>query len=102
MARMTSFKAEDEMKKFVAEAANFFSLYPEKRTYGSIDGRDYRKNDVGESARWLALKWGADDDCVLVLQLDEWWEPVIYQQVIPEHKDTTNANEPNSQPTGGD
>lgn len=31
----------------------------------------------------LALRWGYDNDCVLVLKLDEAEEPVLFQQMMP-------------------
>jgi len=64
--------AESELS-FVRRAVRNFTEYPEHRTY--TDGEI-------EPGCLFAVRWGADDDCVLVLRLDKSYVPTIYGQAI--------------------
>jgi hypothetical protein len=39
-----------------------------------------------EPGCWLALRWGMGKDCVLVLKLDEFEQPVNFQNIIKRAK----------------
>ena len=39
-----------------------------------------------EAGCLFAVKWGLGDDCVLVFQLDNIYEPAIFTQIIKEKK----------------
>jgi hypothetical protein len=58
---------------FAEKAAAWFSEHPEHRSY--TDG-------YIEPGCLLALRWGLGNDCVLVMKLDEFFEPTIYTQII--------------------
>lgn len=61
----------DEQREFVDKAAKAFSMDPKWRTYGDIEPGSY-----------FAVRWGGGNDCVLLLRLDEYFEPIIFGQVI--------------------
>jgi hypothetical protein len=71
--RMTSFRANKE-ETFAKIAAKAFASDPDLKTF--VYG-DLTKGCL------LALRWGADVDCVVVVKLDDYHEPTNYQQVIP-------------------
>jgi len=68
-------KTEIERQNFATEAAKDFAAHPEHATYGKIGAGEY-----------LALRWGLDNDCVLVIKQDEFSEAVNYQQLVREVK----------------
>ncbi len=68
--RMTTLNHEQRLADFVKEAAAYFEEHDDKATYGGDP-------TPGE---YLALRWGLGRDCVLVVLLDEYFKPVIYQQ----------------------
>lgn len=72
---MRTVKVEEEMEqiRFSERAARYFALHPECQSFSDID----------LSPRcFLALRWGLDDDCVLVIKLDAHFEPTNYQNII--------------------
>jgi hypothetical protein len=73
MSRMTTFSEENELTEFAKKAANNFEENPDHATYS------VKYPAPGEL---LAIRWGMGNDCVLVLKLDEYFEPVIFQQAI--------------------
>ena len=66
---MTSIEEQKRLLKFVEEAATDFNEHPDHTTYGST-----------EAGGLLAIRWGMGGDCVLVLKVDENFEPMNYQQ----------------------
>ena len=71
MSRLTTVAQEREQIEFAEKAALHFASHPEHSSFGEIKQGEY-----------LALRWGLGNDCVLVLKLDEYFEPVNYQQLI--------------------
>ena len=71
--RLISLPIEKARTDFALEAARFFARNPEMTSY-----------TAGEitSGCLFAIRWGLGRDCVLVLQLDEAVEPVIYENVV--------------------
>lgn len=45
----------------------------------------YTDDDI-EPGTMMAIKWGMDSDCVLVIHLDEISQPTVYQHAIPTRK----------------
>lgn len=64
-------KLEEE---FALKAADWFSKNEKGATF-SINGEIV-------SGEYLALRWGLDNDCVLVVKLDEYYEPQNYGNII--------------------
>lgn len=73
MRRLTSIEDERKLIGFVGRAARCFEDNPELTTY--CDG------ELAEG-ELLALRWGMDNDCVLVVRLDDAFGPVIYQNEV--------------------
>jgi hypothetical protein len=71
--KFTYLSEEIERQEFAKKAAKNFSEFPDHYTYAK---------DNPEKGGLLALRWGADNDCVLVIKIDENFEPTIYQQII--------------------
>ena len=59
--------------EFAKRAANFFEK--SDHHYSFTDG------DVEQGCK-IALRWGLGRDCVLVIKLDEFFEPIIYKQLV--------------------
>lgn len=72
---MRMVKVEEEMEKirFAERAARYFALHPKCDT--CVDG------DI-EPGCLLAVRWGINKDCVLILKLDDHFEPTNYQNII--------------------
>ena len=72
---MRMVKVEEEMERirFADRAARYFSLHPECQSFSDIDL---------SPGCLLALRWGLNADCVLVLKLDAHFEPTNYQNII--------------------
>jgi HD-like signal output (HDOD) protein len=64
-------KTEIARQEFAKKAAADFEAHPEHATFGNIGCGEY-----------LALRWGMDNDCVLVIKQDEAMEAVNYYQLI--------------------
>ena len=71
--RMTYLSEEKELQEFAIRAAKHFEENQQHRSYSDKEI---------EPGCLLAMKWGCGDDCVLVLKLDEFFEPVNYQNLI--------------------
>ena len=71
--RMTCLSEEKEIQEFAQRAARHFEENPQHRSYSD---REINPGCL------LAMKWGGGDDCVLVLKLDDFFEPVNYQNLI--------------------
>ena len=71
MARMTTKVEELDRLHFAEAAAAAFLRDSTIATFGTVKAGEY-----------LALRWGMGNDCVLVVKLDEYDEPVNYQQLI--------------------
>ena len=69
--RMTSIADDSEVMAFAGLAAEHFAEHPDHTSYGDI-----------KEGEFLALRWGLDGDCVLVLKLHEYFEPVNFQNII--------------------
>lgn len=67
--------AEHEMKRiqFAEKAARYFALHPECYSFSDVDL---------SPGCLLAMRCELDDDCVLVLKLDDYFEPTKYQNII--------------------
>jgi hypothetical protein len=63
--------------EFVQRAARYFRDNPTHWTY---------TDEEVEPGELFAVKWGADNDCVLIFKLDECFEPTIYGQAIERGK----------------
>jgi len=73
--RMTSMKETTEVLEFAKAAAKKFA-----------ENQNYTTFTTGpmEPGVLLAIRWGMGDDCVLVVRLDEFFEPVNFQQLVRE------------------
>jgi len=64
---------EDEVREFAERAASHFANHERCTSY----------TDANIEAGYLfALRFGLDEDCVIVFRLDENFEPINYQQLI--------------------
>ena len=63
-------EAESRLQ-FVKRAAEDFEKNPIHSTFGDI-----------MPGRYFAVRWGMDNDCILVFKIDEEFEPEIYNQSI--------------------
>lgn len=70
---MTSFQHDEEIIAFAKKAARAFEGHPEWYTF--------TEGDI-EPGCMLALRWGQGLDCVKVVRLDEYFQPIIFQQAI--------------------
>jgi hypothetical protein len=77
--KLTTLEKEKEINAFAIEASSYFGKNKKKWTYTS--------GEV-EEACFFATRWGSGD-CVMVFKLDEYFEPVIFQQSIDEAKNDT-------------
>ena len=78
--RAYKFHEEEERLAFAQRAAEMFAENEKWMTFsdsGSI-----------EPGELLALRWGADKDCVVVLRIDEFYDVVNYHNII--HIDDVN------------
>lgn len=71
MSKMTTIRNERELVAFAEKAAAAFKANAKLASFGS---------DHPAQGEYLALRWGMDNDCVLVLKLDPDFEPVNFQQ----------------------
>lgn len=72
--RMTHVHDDLEQVAFAERAAACFAKNPEYATY--TDGADLIPGEL------LAIRWGLGNDCVVVVKLDDYFEPVNYQQLV--------------------
>ncbi len=71
--RVTYITEEKEVQEFALKAAKKFKEKPE---YCSLSYEQIKPGCL------LALRWGLTDTSVLVLKVDESFEPVVYQSII--------------------
>jgi len=69
---------EDEKTEFAIEAAVHFSINPEHSTY--------TKEDIDSNA-WFAMRYGLDNDCVVVFKISDAVEPTNFMEIIKTHGD---------------
>lgn len=69
--RMTYVSQELDRVEFAKKAAEYFAKDPKNRSYGELT-----------PGSLIGIRWGMGDDCVLVLKLDEDFEPVNFQQAV--------------------
>ncbi len=69
--RSTDMAAERDQQQFARDAAAAFAKDPQKASYGDLS-----------PGSLLALRWGMTERGVLVLKLDEDFEPVNYRDFI--------------------
>lgn len=82
--KMIYMSEDEEVREFAKKAAMFFAKHEGHRTYA---------NGPVEAGCLLAMRWGLGDDCVVVVRLDEDFEPVNYQQLIRQYE--VGVNETN-------
>lgn len=70
--RMVYLSNEKEIQEFVLRAAKKFE---DSKVYTYTDGEI-------EAGCLFAMRYGLDNDCVVVFKLDEYLEPVNYQNLI--------------------
>lgn len=71
--RIIYLSEEKEIQGFAQRAARYFEENPQHRSYSD---REINPGCL------LAMKWGRWDNCVLVLKLDDFFEPINYQNLI--------------------
>ena len=64
----------DDERTFAEKAAKCFAANP--KCYSFSDPRELT------AGGYLALRWGMGEDCVVVVKLDEYHEPVNYVQLV--------------------
>lgn len=64
---------ENKRQAFAKEAAEWFRTNPKGRTF---------TNGPLAPGKWLAIRWGAGEDCVVVLRIHEYEEIVNYTNII--------------------
>lgn len=70
---MVTLQELEEQQSFVKKAAKYFLENPKKSTF--------TESEIVPGC-YFALRWGMDDDCVLLFRLDEDLVPTVYQQAI--------------------
>jgi len=73
--RITTINKDFEHSEFAKRAADYFIKHDEVHTY--TDG------DI-ESGCLFAMRFGMDRDCVLIFEIDEDFEPIIFTNIIQE------------------
>lgn len=68
---------EDEKLTFANEAKVYFESHPESITYGK---------EGPQQGKFYALRWGMDQNCILVFKIDEYDEIVNYCEFIDKAK----------------
>ena len=71
--KVTSISEEKEIQEFVLMAKKDFEKNPEHYSFS------YKAVDKG---CLLAMRWGFEDNSILVLKLDDFFEPVVYRNII--------------------
>ncbi len=72
---MRTVKVEEEMEqiRFAERAARYFALHPECLSFSDADI---------VPGCFLALRGGVDKNCVMVVKIDDKFEPTNYQNII--------------------
>lgn len=76
MTVFTTLEKEKKLLAFVEKARDWFAANPQGWTYsslGNLDGED----------EYLAIRWGAGNDCIKLVKLDQDFDPMLYQQALP-------------------
>src|SRR3990167_4128231 len=73
LSKVVYLPEQEKLLEFAKTAAAHFESHPKHYSYGGLP-------DPGE---YLALRWGSHMRAVLVLKLDEYFEPTIYGDLIP-------------------
>jgi len=76
--KMTTESQEIETLSFAKDAAKHFAKHTEHTTF--------TRKDITPGCLF-AIRWGLQDDCVLIIKLDDDFEPICYQQIIRENAD---------------
>ena len=71
--RSINVREEDERLAFARKAAEWFKKDPAMKTF--TDGPI-------EPDKWFAVRWGADEDCVVVFKTHEYMEIVKYDNIV--------------------
>jgi len=71
--RMTSLEENNFMSSFLNDAIRCFEDNPEKYTYTETEIK---------AGCLFALRFGLSDDCVVIFQLDEDFEPINFQKAV--------------------
>lgn len=71
MSQMTTIQQHRELADFAEMAAKAFASNEQMATFSK---------GLPTAGDLLALRWGLGNDCVLVVRLDENFEPVNFQQ----------------------
>ena len=71
--RTVNLELDAERLAFAREAAEWFKKDPAMRTY---------TNGPIEPGKWFAVRWGADEDCVVVFKLDDFAEVVKFDNIV--------------------
>ena len=72
--KMVRMEEEERLFDFAKEAAEVFSNDDEVGSYSNPA--------CPTEGEYFARRWGMDKDCVLVLKIDENFEPVIFQNIV--------------------
>jgi hypothetical protein len=75
--RIVNIPEDDEVRDFAKKAAMFFAKHEKYYTFSYLG-----KIEAGEL---FAVRFGLDDDCVVVFRIDEGFEPINYQQLITKY-----------------
>jgi CO dehydrogenase/acetyl-CoA synthase beta subunit len=74
--KMVFMSNEDKVKDFAKRAAKDFAEHDKHYTF--VDSNI-------EAGCLFALRFGPDNDCVVVFRLDDNFEPINYQQLIQQY-----------------
>jgi hypothetical protein len=74
--RMVYMSEDDEVRDFAKRAAAVFAKHKSVHTYTN--------GDI-EAGVLLALRMGLASDCVVILRIDDTFEPINYQQLIKQY-----------------
>jgi hypothetical protein len=76
---MTTISGEQRLVDFAKKAAEYMGNDSRVHTFGDV-----------EPGTFLAIRWGLGDDCLMVVKLDEDFQPINFQQAIPRGKEPGN------------
>ena len=71
--RMVKVEEEMEQIRFAERAARYFALHTECYSFSDVDL---------SPGCFLALRGGVDKNCVMVVKIDDKFEPTNYQNII--------------------
>ena len=71
--RMIRMEEEIKIREFALNAARDFNKNKEHRTYTNAEIKQ---------GCLFAMRFGLDDDCIIIFKLDEDFEPINYQQIL--------------------